>query len=584
MSPAPERLLEWVSRGRRLPAAALVALCLALLGPGVFSMPPVDRDESRFAQASSQMLAAQTPGGWIVPRVQDRPRLNKPPLIYWLQAGSAWLLGEPEAGTGLPTGGIGAYRLVSVASAIIAALATWSIALGMFGTRVGGREAAWLAGAMMASCVMVMWDARQARADQLLLACTTGAMGCLWVIWKKSAEGGERPGVLWPVAFWVCVGLGVMTKGPITPMIALLATTALCPLGAGWRWLRATRPILGVVIVVVIVGPWVALVAREVGFGEYARTVFEETLGRSASAAEGHWGPPGYHLVLLPVLFWPGSLLTGAALVRLFSRRADASAERGVRAWFGRREDWERFCFAWIVPSWIVFELVTTKLPHYTLPLYPAIAILTAGTIRRSMEGVDVRHGKAGTVIWLLIGLGIAVGVPVTLASQLGIEAGAPARAAMWIAIAGAAAMLGLSARLAFRCRFAGSLVLGLGASVALSAGLFGIALPRAEPMWVSSQIVREIRKLDSAGVRPVASVSYHEDSLIFLTDGRLRRLGMKKARAWLAENPTGLMVLPREQLPAMGQARVVGEVSGLNYSKGERVDLVIVENEGPGG
>ena len=40
-----------------------------------------------------------------------------------------------------------------------------------------------------------------------------------------------------------------------------------------------------------------------------------------------------------------------------------------------------KFLLAWIVPSWIVFELVVTKLPHYVLPLYPAIAILIAGAI-----------------------------------------------------------------------------------------------------------------------------------------------------------------------------------------------------------
>src|SRR4051812_42978968 len=66
----------------------LVLLCLAVYLPGLRSIPPVDRDESRFAQASRQMLeggVAGTPGAWVVPMVQNRPRLNKPPLIYWLQ-------------------------------------------------------------------------------------------------------------------------------------------------------------------------------------------------------------------------------------------------------------------------------------------------------------------------------------------------------------------------------------------------------------------------------------------------------------------------------------------------------------------
>ena len=46
--------------------------------------------------------------------------------------------------------------------------------------------------------------------------------------------------------------------------------------------------------------------------------------------------------------------------------------------WTHRREAAVRFLIAWIVPSWIVFEMIKTKLPHYVLPLFPAIACLAA--------------------------------------------------------------------------------------------------------------------------------------------------------------------------------------------------------------
>src|SRR6185503_4650826 len=75
-----------LARSWRWGGAGLVLLCLAVYLPGLFSIPPVDRDESRFAMASWQMY---TSGDWVVPRIQERARLNKPPLIYWLQAG-AW--------------------------------------------------------------------------------------------------------------------------------------------------------------------------------------------------------------------------------------------------------------------------------------------------------------------------------------------------------------------------------------------------------------------------------------------------------------------------------------------------------------
>ena len=68
------------------------------------------------------------------------------------------------------------------------------------------------------------------------------------------------------------------------------------------------------------------------------------------------------------------------------SRSGRARALAGMAApavWRARREPGAQYLLAWLVPSWIVFELVLTKLPHYVLPLYPAIAILTVGALER---------------------------------------------------------------------------------------------------------------------------------------------------------------------------------------------------------
>ena len=66
--------------------------------------------------------------------------------------------------------------------------------------------------------------------------------------------------------------------------------------------------------------------------------------------------------------FWPGAPLAAMAAPAI---------------WRARREAGAQYLLAWLLPSWIVFELVITKLPHYVLPLYPAIAILTAGALER---------------------------------------------------------------------------------------------------------------------------------------------------------------------------------------------------------
>ena len=153
---------RWWSRPW-LAAGVLILLCLAVYGPGLASIPVIDRDEARFAQASRQMLES---GDWVIPRVQDRPRLNKPPLIYWLQASSAWACtaGDPSRDA------IWMYRLPSALAALGSVLLTWRL------TRsISRATTAFLAASCLALSPLVAFDAHQARADQLLLFCTTAA-------------------------------------------------------------------------------------------------------------------------------------------------------------------------------------------------------------------------------------------------------------------------------------------------------------------------------------------------------------------------------------------------------------------------
>src|SRR6266478_1725311 len=107
-------------------------MVVALLGflPGFFSIPPIDRDEARFAQATKQMVES---GEYVDIRFQDEVRYKKPVGIYWLQAGVVKLgeaAGVPRAHTR-----IWLYRLVSLAGAIGAVLATYWAALGFVSRR-----------------------------------------------------------------------------------------------------------------------------------------------------------------------------------------------------------------------------------------------------------------------------------------------------------------------------------------------------------------------------------------------------------------------------------------------------------------
>ena len=97
----------------------ILVLSLVLFLPGIEKLPPLDRDEARFAQASKQMLET---GDYIDIRFQETPRYKKPAGAYWIQAASVQMLSPNDATL------IWAYRIPSVIAAIASVFLTYAIA------------------------------------------------------------------------------------------------------------------------------------------------------------------------------------------------------------------------------------------------------------------------------------------------------------------------------------------------------------------------------------------------------------------------------------------------------------------------
>src|SRR5438046_1994947 len=137
---------------------------------------------------------------------------------------------------------------------------------------------------------------------------------------------------------------------------------------AAIRWWRNTRPLLGIIIVVLVCGPWILMMERRVP-GYLHDTLLKEIWRRSREGQEGHRGPPGYYLLTVWATFFPWSLLLPAAIVQGFKRRHIPVI---------------RFCLAAVIGPWLMFEIVQTKLPHYLLPIFPPLALLTADMLVRA--------------------------------------------------------------------------------------------------------------------------------------------------------------------------------------------------------
>ena len=259
--------------GSHMRAVALLLL-VALLSflPGFFSIPPIDRDEARFAQATKQMVES---GDYIDIRFQDEVRYKKPVGIYWLQGAVvkvARALGFERA---LTT--IWLYRVPSLLGAIGAVLLTYWAALAFV-----SRRAALLAGLMMASCVLLGIERLIAKTDAMLLLTIVAAMGAMARAYLPHERDRLEPPAAWMLAgvFWSAVAVGVLLKGPLIVMIVGLAALALIVVDRSARWLPALKPLVGIVWLALLVLPWFIAIVGRAGDAFFAESVGQDLLSK----------------------------------------------------------------------------------------------------------------------------------------------------------------------------------------------------------------------------------------------------------------------------------------------------------------
>jgi 4-amino-4-deoxy-L-arabinose transferase-like glycosyltransferase len=526
-------LLDWAVRSHARAAALLVALALLALLPGFGQIPPVDRDEARFAQATKQMLET---GDLVDIRFQDQARYQKPVGIYWLQAAVVSL--AEHAGAKQARVIIWLYRIPSLIGAVGAVLLTYWAALAFT-----SRRGALLAGVMLATSILLGVEARLATTDAMLLLACTAALGALARAYRGKDLGGWKV----PLIFWAALAGGVLLKGPVILLFVGLTIATLAIADRSAAWLRTLKPLAGLVLLLVLVMPWFVAIALKSGEAFFNRSVGGDLLPKLVSAQESHGMPPGYYFVLFWITFFPGAILAPLA---------------APSVWRARREPGAKFLLAWIVPAWIVLEIVITKLPHYVLPLYPAIAILIAGVIDHGGLSRN-RWLVRGTAWWPVIVLAlfaVAVGLHIYVAEQAGFLA--------WPFGVGAV-ILALFAWWLYELDGAEqSLLRAAAATVLLSVAFFGATVPAIPELFPSAQLARALR---ASGCRApeVATVGYYEPSLVFLTGTRTLMSDAAGAADFL-QGDTCRFALVDSRFERYFALRA--EAIGLRYSAGPRI------------
>jgi 4-amino-4-deoxy-L-arabinose transferase-like glycosyltransferase len=537
-------------------AALLILVAAALFWPGQTTIPPVDRDEARFAQATVQMLET---GDFVDIRLQDDPRYLQPAGIYWLQSAAVALLSDAEARE------IWAHRVPSFLAAVAAVLLTGALGARMFGAPVG-----LLAGLLLASTVLLNVEARLAKIDATLLVSILAALSALWRAYE-AREDPQRLAWGWTLLFWGAVGAGILLKGPINPLVVGLTVAVLCAVERRVRWLLPLRPLAGLAIAAAIALPWYAAIYVETGGAFFQRSAGQNFLGKLFEGEQGHGFPPGYHLVVSAAAMWPASILLALAVPWIWRRR---------------REPAVRFCLAWALPVWVLYELVATKLPHYVLPAYPALLILAAAAAVALRE--ELVRGTGWwprrlfwpfLIVWGLVGIGLSAGpLGIALATD-----GEASRAAFSVALAA----LGLTFWAAVALRRAQPLraahAMPAAAFLAVSLNL-GVTFPGVDTIWFNREIPRLAEAAAPCPDYRIATAPLDLESVVFLTGTGTAIENMQRIEAMLRAGPDcAVLFLEEPQASALradlADAPLVWRdtgrrVSGFNFSNGRWVDL----------
>jgi 4-amino-4-deoxy-L-arabinose transferase-like glycosyltransferase len=549
------RLPQWMVRR---PIAALFAICFIAWLPGFFTLPALDRDESRFAQASKQMLET---GNFIDIQQGYEKRYKKPVGIYWMQAAATAVIDTVRGDHAHRD--IWTYRTVSFLGAFAAVALTWWTA-----SAIAGAETSFFAGLLLGLCLLLTAESKIAKTDAVLLATIVGSMGVLLRIYLARNDPSRAPPSLALILLgWAAFGIGLLVKAPVNLLVIGATLLVLSIWDRRGRWLLETRPLYGVPLALLIFLPWIIAIAVISHGAFFAGSLGHDFGGKLVGGEETHGAPPGYYLIAANISFWPTTLVLLPAIVF------------GIRH---RGEPQIRFLLAWAAATWVMFELAPTKLPHYVLPAYPALAILCSVWLNtplpENQSGWDRSLRIVSVVLFTLVGLAFAAfisyapmrygdGPPVWLYAASGFVA---------LSVL-AAAFLAVTSR---RSEAMGAA--GLAAVAMYYAAGFG-AVPYLGQLWVTESAAASIARHARSGDPPVISSGYQEASMTFRLGTRTHLVDGTKAAA-IASVQGGLALIEDgeranflEGLAADGGgAKPVDRLSGFNYSRGRIVRITV--------
>lgn len=537
---------------------ALITFLLALAGR--MSLPPLDRDESRYMEATQQMVLSKN---YIDIRFQDQPRYLQPAGIYWLEAASLKIAQKIITSDLYHQAWV--YRIPSlIAASFIIPITAW-IGTVLFSDSVGLLAALFL----MASTVFVA-ESHMATIDTVLLLIIVSSEAIIIKAYLavKNTCTLPLPSVF---AFWGLVGIGLMLKGPI-PLIPIFGTIfCLSFLEKTWKILSILRSSWGWLLSLLMITPWY-LAITHISHGDFfSHAVSHNLLGKITHGQESHGFLPGYYLIIFIVSFWPASLFSINAIPHIFTHRQETSV---------------RFLLSWLLPHWIFFELLATKLPHYVLPTYPAIAILTAAFLllwsQENISSLWRRIIATYSFIWVIFTLIlISAGIILLIKYEHLIS--------IRVVIAFIASFILLLYGIYFfknNEKLASSYCM-IGMSLLTQMSIFLAVIPHLHLIMLSPHIAEKFQHIKTCPQSHLISTAYSEPSLVFLTraDTSLISSLPLAANNLLQNTNCNILLAKTASLPELYNIlkekgftlSPLAKIEGLNYSTGHHLEMTFL-------
>jgi 4-amino-4-deoxy-L-arabinose transferase-like glycosyltransferase len=509
-----------------------------------------DRDEPYYAQVVVEMVDS---GDYLVPTFNGQPWLQKPVLFYWLMSLPIRVFGPTEF----------ACRFFSAIGTALTCLLTFFI-----GKRLLNAKAGLWAMAILASTSMILRVGGSATIDPVLLpfivaatAIFVHAMGSAMRLWHVLLMG-------------VALGIGVLAKGPIglSPVPVIVTTLWLGRKANPGRWRCLWHTGAAVVIAGCIFLAW-AIPVNNATEGEfYSVFIGHHVFDQATKPIQGHGGNLllylPYYLVVIVLDLFPWTLHLPGAVSAVLGGRVGGQHGRALLV-------------GWVASIVVIMTLAATKLPHYVLFVWPALALAVAGTLVAARQNTLTARDRAclRRGVWLFGPLAIAAVLALMIAPWFLEIPGL-----RWSGLASGIVLL-IMAVIAIRQQYAdrpqaSAKVLLVGMLVFQIPLLFGM-LPAVERVKISPLIARTIKDKTAEGI-PVATYKYGEPTLNFYVGRQIEPLASEEAViAWTRLPQPGVLIMPKDVLAVIQERHgslaldEIAATKGFNYSKGTRLELL---------